>query len=129
MLNVLISVCPYLSAKVSIQILSELDKLMSPRFSALTAQILKIIEALLETLAVGDTVQEIENVITSLASYVSSKENPVETVMTAANLLRVALNKFHTGGSSLWIKNLPVVWESLAGMLLDFLGAGGALTA
>lgn len=129
MLNVLISVCPYLSAKVCIQILSELDKLMSPRFSALTAQILKIIEALLETLAVGDTVQEIENVITSLASYVSSKENPVETVMTAANLLRVALNKFHTGGSSLWIKNLPVVWESLAGMLLDFLGAGGALTA
>ncbi|KAL3715793.1 hypothetical protein ACJRO7_007528 [Eucalyptus globulus] len=83
----------------------------------LTTLILKIIEALLETLAVGDTAQEIENVITSLASYVSSKENSVDTVMTAANLLRVALNKFHTGGSSLWIKNLPVVWESLAGLL------------
>ncbi|XP_039160806.1 RRP12-like protein isoform X2 [Eucalyptus grandis] len=118
MLNVLVSVCPYLSAKVSIQILSELDKLMSLGFSALTTLILKIIEALLETLAVGDTVQEIENVITSLASYVSSKENSVDTVMTAANLLRVALNKFHTGGSSLWIKNLPVVWESLAGLLV-----------
>lgn len=118
MLNVLVSVCPYLSAKVSIQILSELDKLMSLGFSALTTLILKIIEALLETLAVGDTVQGIENVITSLASYVSSKENSVDTVMTAANLLRVALNKFHTGGSSLWIKNLPVVWESLAGLLV-----------
>ncbi|KAL3715813.1 hypothetical protein ACJRO7_007548 [Eucalyptus globulus] len=118
MLNVLVSVCPYLSAKVSIQILSELDKLMSLGFSALTTLILKIIEALLETLAVGDTVQEIENVITSLASYVSSKENSVDTVMTAANLLRAALNKFHTGGSSLWIKNLPIVWESLAGLLV-----------
>ncbi|KAL3715804.1 hypothetical protein ACJRO7_007539 [Eucalyptus globulus] len=118
MLNVLVSVCPYLSAKVSIQILSELDKLMSLGFSALTTQILKISEALLETLAVGDTVQGIENVITSLASYVSSKENSVDTVMTAANLFRVALNKFHTGGSSLWIKNLPVVWESLAGFLV-----------
>ncbi|KAK3405494.1 hypothetical protein EUGRSUZ_K01988 [Eucalyptus grandis] len=118
MLNVLVSVCPYLSAKVSIQILSELDKLMSFGFSALTTLILKIIEALLETLAVGDTVQEIENVITSLVSYVSSKENSVDTVMTAANLLRVALNKFHTGGSSLWIKNLPIVWESLAGLLV-----------
>ncbi|XP_039161130.1 RRP12-like protein [Eucalyptus grandis] len=115
MLNVLVSVCPYLSAKVSIQILSELDKLMSLGFSALTTLILKIIEALLETLGVGDTVQEIENVITSLASYVSSKGNSVDTVMTAANLLRVALNKFHTGGSSLWIKKLPMVWESLAG--------------
>ncbi|KAL3715810.1 hypothetical protein ACJRO7_007545 [Eucalyptus globulus] len=118
MLNVLVSVCPYLSAKVSIQILSELDKLMSLGFSALTTLILKIIEALLETIAVGDTGQEIESVITSLASYVSSKENSVDTVMTAANLLRVALHKFHTGGSSLWIKNLPVVWESLAGLLV-----------
>ncbi|KAI3415184.1 NUC173 domain-containing protein [Psidium guajava] len=116
MLNVLMSVCPYLSAKVSIQILSELNKLISPRFSAMT-HILKIIEALLETLAVGYTFQEIENVITSLASYVSSKENPVDTVMTAANLLRVALNKIQTGGSSSWIKNLPVVLEPLAGLL------------
>ncbi|XP_030526006.2 RRP12-like protein [Rhodamnia argentea] len=117
MLNVLISVCPYLSAKVSIQILSELNKLISPRFSALATHILKIIEALLETLAVGDTSQDIENVVISLASYVSSKENPVDTVMTAANLLRVALNKIQSGGSSSWIKNLPVVLESLAGLL------------
>ncbi|KAK3405521.1 hypothetical protein EUGRSUZ_K01742 [Eucalyptus grandis] len=118
MLNVLVSVYPYLSARVSIQILSELDKLMSLGFSALTTLILKIIESLLETLAVGDTAQEMESVITSLASYVSSKENLVDTVMTAANLLGVALHKFHTGGSSLWIKNLPVVWESLAGLLV-----------
>lgn len=99
------------------KILSEVHKLTSSHFSVLTRHILKIIEAFLENLKVGDATQVTEEIIVCLCSYVSSTGNPMDTVISAANLLKVAMDKLQIEGSEARMKNLPIVCCSLAGSL------------
>lgn len=119
MLNVVKLTVPFLSAKVSSKLLSEMNKLVGSRFSALTRHVLQIIEALFKTSRVNAIVSETEEAISSLASFVSKGDkNPLDTVMSAATLLKSSVCILHTGESTSWINNLPLVCGSVAGMLL-----------
>lgn len=116
-LNVVKISVPCLSAKVSSKIMSEILKLMSAEFSVLTNHVLKIIEAFFET-ASDKVVAEMDKIVASLASFVSlGDRNPLDTVMSAASLLKRAISILHAGDSSSWISNLPLVCGSLAGLL------------
>lgn len=120
MLNVVRSALPSLSVEVRLKILPEVHKIMSSQFSILTRHILQIIEAFLENLKVGDALQVMEDIIVSLCSYVSSNGNPVDTVISAANLLKIAMDKLQIEGSESGMKNLPIVCCSLAGIIVDW---------
>ncbi|EOY09219.1 ARM repeat superfamily protein, putative isoform 3 [Theobroma cacao] len=115
MLDLVKLAVPYLSAKVRLKILSELRKLMSSEFSSLTRNIHKTIEVLFGNLNVEAIIPEMENIIVSLASYVSGEKNPVDTLISASTLLKCALDKLHAGESNSWMKNVPLVFGSLAG--------------
>ncbi|KAJ9695854.1 hypothetical protein PVL29_011032 [Vitis rotundifolia] len=118
MLGVLKLIVPYLSVKVGLKILLELLKLMNAQFSALTRHILKIIEALFETSRVEVIIPEADNIISSLSSYVLlGEKNPADTVICAATVLRGTLDKLDAGERSAWIRNLPLVFRSVAGLL------------
>lgn len=118
-LNVVKLTVPYLSIKVSSKILSELSKLTSSEFSPITRHILKNIEAFYGSTKVEVVTPETENIVVSLASYVLLRENPMDTIMSAVTLLKIAMDKLYIGEiRSTWIKNVPIVCGSLVGMLL-----------
>ncbi|KAK9290882.1 hypothetical protein L1049_009061 [Liquidambar formosana] len=118
MLNVMKCIVPFLSVKVNSKILSEMHKLMSSQFSALTRHILKVIEAFFEASRVEVIIPEMENILISLASYVSlAKKNPMDTVISAATLSKSILDKLHIGEPSSCIRNLPLVIGAIAGLL------------
>ncbi|WRX24026.1 Ribosomal RNA-processing protein 12-like [Theobroma cacao] len=118
MLDLVKLAVPYLSAKkVRLKILSELRKLMSSEFSSLTRNIHKTIEVLFGNSNVEAIIPEMENIIVSLASYVSGEKNPVDTLISASTLLKCALDKLHAGESNSWMKNVPLVFGSLAVLL------------
>ncbi|KAK8588814.1 hypothetical protein V6N13_087709 [Hibiscus sabdariffa] len=117
MLNVLKLTVPYLSAKIRLKILSELCKLTSSEFSFLTRNIHKTIEVFLGNSNVEAIIPEMENIIVSLASYVSGEKNPVDTLISAAALLKCATYKLHGIQSNSWMKNVPSVCSSLTALL------------
>ncbi|XP_057982084.1 uncharacterized protein LOC131167333 isoform X2 [Malania oleifera] len=117
MLNLLKQIVPYSSVKVSSKVLSELYKLMRSQFSVLTRRIFDIIEVFFETSRVEMIACEAENIIISLVSYVSLRQNPMDTVVSAATLLKCALDRLHVGEPSMWRRNLPLVFDSIAGLL------------
>lgn len=117
MLGVLKLIVPHLSVKVSLKILLELLKIMNAPFSALTRHILKIIEALFETSRVEVILPEADNIISSLSSFMLlGGKNPADTIICAATLLRGTLDKLKAREQSSWIRNLPLVFRSVAGI-------------
>ena len=119
MLSVVKISVPSLSAKVSSKVISEMLKLLNSEFSVLTRHVLQVIEVFFETSRVELIALEMEKIVVLLISYLSlGDKNPVDTDMSAATLLKRAMDILHDGESSLWIKNLPLVCGSLAGMLL-----------
>lgn len=116
MLNVLSATIPYLSAKVSSKVFSELCKLMASQFSPLTRQILKAIDTIFKNSEDKTIVPEIEGVITSLTSYLSLHDkNPADTIVHMTTLLKSALEKANSVEPTLCLKKLPLVCGSLAG--------------
>ncbi|KAM7500162.1 hypothetical protein LguiA_024576 [Lonicera macranthoides] len=117
MLNVLKHFVPYLFVKVNLKVLSVLQTLMSAKFSALTRHIFDVIEATFEAMGAEVLVAEAENIIKYLVSYISSKGNPVDTVLFAATLLKGALNILCAGEPIKWTNHLSLVVGSVAGLL------------
>lgn len=117
MLNVLKLTGPYLSAKIRLKILSDLCKLTSSEFSALTRNIHKTIEAFFGNSNVEAIMPEMENIIVSLASYVSVEKNPVDTLISTATLLKCVVDKLHAVEPNSWMNKVPLVCRSLAGKL------------
>jgi ribosomal RNA-processing protein 12 len=116
-LNVVNLVAPNLYPKVVPKVLSEVHKLFGSQVSALTRHVLKTVEAIFETSRIRNIVLEIENIVVSLASYVSlGDKNPLDTVIFAATILRLAMDLLYTGQPSLWVKNLPLVCQPMMGM-------------
>lgn len=119
-LNVVKISVPYLSAKITSKVMSEMRTLLRSDFSLLTRHVLKIIEAFFETSRVEVGVSKMGNIVDSLASYVSLGDgNPLDTVISAATLLKRALDALHNSEPSSWIRSLPLVCESLAGRLFS----------
>ncbi|OVA07380.1 putative domain NUC173 [Macleaya cordata] len=121
MLNALKLIIPCISTKVSLKIMSELYKLFSSQFSPLTRHNLAILEALFESSRAEVIIIPVaDNIMVSLASYVSSGEkNPIDTVFSASILLKSCLDKLHAADRSIWIRNLPLVFGSIAGLLVS----------
>ncbi|KAI4348683.1 hypothetical protein L6164_009378 [Bauhinia variegata] len=118
-LNVLKLTAPCLSAKVMSKVLSEIRKLFSAQFSALTGHVLKTIEAIFEASNAESIVLETETIIVSLASYISlGDKNPLDTLVHAATLLKHSLDILRTGRSSSWMTNLSLVCASIMGLLM-----------
>ncbi|KAE8671691.1 ARM repeat superfamily protein, putative isoform 2 [Hibiscus syriacus] len=117
MLNVLKLTGPYLSSKIRLKFLSELCKLTSSEFSILTRNTHSTIEVFFGNSNVEAIIPEMENVIVSLASYVSGEKNPVDTLISATTLLKCAIDKLHAIQSNSWMKNVPLVCSSLAALL------------
>ncbi|XVF07210.1 hypothetical protein REPUB_Repub06bG0119000 [Reevesia pubescens] len=117
MLNVLKLTVPYLSANIRLKILSELCKLTGSEFSTLTRNIHKTIEVFFENSNVEEIIPEMENIIVTLASYVTGEKNPVDTLISAATLLKCVVDKLHAVESNSWIKNVPLICGSLAVLL------------
>lgn len=116
-LNVVNLTAPNLSAKVVPKVLCEVHKLFGSQFSPLTRHVLKTIEATFEASRVRNIALETEGIVVSLASFVSlGDKNPLDTVIFAAKLLRLAMDLLYAGQLSLWIKNLPLVCRSVMGM-------------
>lgn len=118
MLTLLKHIVPYLSVKVSLKVLQQLHKLMNSHFTALTRHIFSVIEAIFETSKAEVVILQAENIIKPLTSYVNmGAKNPNDTILSAASLLKSALDKLQTGEVSKWIDNLPLVFDSIAGLL------------
>ncbi|CAJ2673257.1 unnamed protein product [Trifolium pratense] len=117
-LNVVNLVAPNLSPKIVPKVLSEVHKLFGSQIPALTRHVLKTVEAIFETSRVRNIVLELGDIVVSLASFVSlGDKNPLDTVILAANVLKLAMDLLYTGQSSLWIKNLALVCQSMMGLL------------
>ncbi|XP_012086179.1 RRP12-like protein isoform X1 [Jatropha curcas] len=117
MLNLLKLTIPYLSVKLCSKILLELRKLLNSRFTALTRHIFKCIEAFFETSKEEVIGMHMEDFINSLSFYVSfGEKNPMDTVIYAATLLKIAFGKDCYGSTS-GMKNVPKVCGSIAGLL------------
>ncbi|XP_010247513.1 PREDICTED: RRP12-like protein [Nelumbo nucifera] len=119
MLNALKLIAPYLSDKVSMKILKELYKLLTCQFSPLTRHVFNIIETFFKSSRAEVIAPEVENYLKLLASYVSSGENPMDTILSAANLIKSGSTKIHAADPSILIGNLPLVFGSLAGLLVS----------
>jgi len=119
MLNIARVAVPYLSDKIRIKVVRELVKLLHGRSFGLTRLVLNSIEAFLDKVEVETITQEAEYIIDALSSYVSSNNVPKDTVILAANLLKIALDKVHAGDLSKWNKNLPLGFNAIAGELIN----------
>nr|QEY02176.1 RRP12-like protein [Oliveria decumbens] len=117
MLNLLKHLLPYLSPKVKLEALSELLKLVTSRFSTLTRHIFDVIKTILESIEGGDSMPEMERLVSLLASYVSRRQNPSDTILSAAYLLKISMNNLHVEESNTWNNHLLVVFRSLGGLL------------
>ncbi|PIA48369.1 hypothetical protein AQUCO_01400761v1 [Aquilegia coerulea] len=119
MINLLKLIVPYLSKKVSQKILSELCKLLTCQFSTVTRHLFSVLEVLFQTSEADVIVPEAENIIVTLASYVSTGEkNPMDTVMSASSLLKNIMGKLHGVEPNMCTRKLPLVFESIAGLLV-----------
>lgn len=115
MLNLLKIVVPYLSVKVRVKVLSQISKLLSSKFSALSRHVFDLIEVIFETLGAEVIVLEAEKIIQSLVSYINlRKKNPMDTVLFAATLAKCAIDKLHASETPGWINHLPLVIGSIA---------------
>ncbi|XXG85440.1 hypothetical protein AAC387_Pa11g0516 [Persea americana] len=118
MLNALKLILPILSQKVVSKLLSELYKLLGCHFSPLTRHSLNILQVVFESSRSEVLVSEAENIVASLISYVSlSDKNPIDTIISALSLLKCCLDKLHSADRSIWVKNLPPVFNLVAGFL------------
>lgn len=116
-LNVVNLTAPYLSTKLISKVLSEVHKLFNSQILALSRHVLKTIEAIFVASRDRNIVLETEDIVVSLASFVSlGDKNPLDAVIFAATILRLTMDLLYTGQPSLWIKNLPLVCRSVIGI-------------
>ncbi|CAI0374942.1 unnamed protein product [Linum tenue] len=117
-LNLLKATIPHLSVKIGCKILAELVKLMASCFLPHTRNVFQIAEVFLTTSTNEVIGPHVEDIANSLASYVLSEEkNPVDTVFSAARLLKVVLDKLQARGSCSWMKTFPTILGRLTGLL------------
>lgn len=118
LLNIMKHVVPDLSPKIREKVLSKLLKTLSSQSTVVARHVFDVISAIFETAGTEVIVSNAEDIFTSLSPYISVGENnPVESVFCAANL---ALGRLHKGDMDEWKSFLPMLIESLAGILWLF---------
>ncbi|KAK6124849.1 hypothetical protein DH2020_041409 [Rehmannia glutinosa] len=118
LLSVMKHVAPHLSPKFRMRMLSQLLKILSSKFSAMTRHLFDVISAILATSGTEVNISNAEDILRPLVSYISlGEKNPVDSVLFAANLAKTALSKLHDDGINDWTTFFPMITESLAGLL------------
>ncbi|GMH20162.1 hypothetical protein Nepgr_022003 [Nepenthes gracilis] len=116
-LNFVKFVVPHLSSKVRIKVVSKLLQLLDSHLSAFTRLILNTIEAFFGKSDIEVPSHVVEDVILGLSSYLAMKEIPRDMVMSAANLLKSAIEKLNAQETSKRLRNLQVAVSAIAGLL------------
>ena len=125
MINLLKFLVPCLPSEVVSKAVVELEKAISSKFSPLTRHVFDVLEEILRVLEAGSTFPDTVKIVTTLASYMSKKQNPVDTVFSAAALLDNFLSKFQVGDTDKWNSHYSLIIGSIAGtyiLLLHMLG-------
>ncbi|XP_076884446.1 uncharacterized protein LOC143533613 [Bidens hawaiensis] len=117
MLNLLKLLVPCLPSKVIAEAVIELQKAISAKFSALTRHVFDLMDEILKFLEAGSTIPNTVEIVTILSSYISKKQNPVDTIFSAAALLDTFLTKFQIGDPSKWNDHYSLIIGSIAGLL------------
>ncbi|KAK1294305.1 hypothetical protein QJS10_CPA16g01007 [Acorus calamus] len=118
MLSAVKALIPVLSRKVIQKILSSVCMFLGPRFSMITRHIHSLIEVIFKHSGNENISFEADKIVHNLSSYVTSIEKkPIDTVMSAMTLLKSALDMLHALDPSTWSKNLPLVFNHIAGFL------------
>ncbi|XP_071737567.1 uncharacterized protein [Rutidosis leptorrhynchoides] len=117
MLNLLKLLIPCLPSKVVSKAVVELQSAISAKFSALTRHIFDVMEEILRFLEAGSTIPDTEKIVTTLVSYMSTKQNPVDTLFSAAALLDNFLTKFQVGDANKWNSHYSLIIRSITGLL------------
>ncbi|KAG8367013.1 hypothetical protein BUALT_Bualt16G0028200 [Buddleja alternifolia] len=118
LLNVLKHTVPYLSLKFRTRTLSELSKILSSKFSAVTRHVFDVISMIFETSGAEVIISSAEDIFNALVSYISlGEKNPADTALFAATLAKTALDKLLDGDISKWTTYFPLLTESLVGLL------------
>ncbi|CAH1445714.1 unnamed protein product [Lactuca virosa] len=117
MLNLLKFLVPCLPSKEISKTVVELQKSISAKFSPLTRHVFDVMEEILRLLEDESTIPDTLEIVTTLASYISTKQNPVDTLFSAAALLENFLTKFQVGDANKWNSHYSLVIGSIAGLL------------
>ncbi|KAK9065755.1 hypothetical protein SSX86_015156 [Deinandra increscens subsp. villosa] len=117
MLNLLKFLVPCLPSEVISKAVVELQKAITARFSTLTRHVFDVMEEILRFLDAGSTISDTEKIVATLASYISKKQNPVDTLFSAAALLDTFLTKFQVGDPTKWNDHYSLIIGSIAGLL------------
>ncbi|GJT73045.1 RRP12-like protein [Tanacetum coccineum] len=117
MINLLKFLVPCLPSEVVSKAVLELEKAISSKFSPLTRHVFDVMEEILRFLEAGSTFPDTVKIVTTLASYMSKKQNPVDTVFSAAALLDNFLTKFQVGDTDKWNSHYSLIIGSIAGLL------------
>ncbi|XP_026391394.1 RRP12-like protein [Papaver somniferum] len=123
MLSVLKIIVLYLSNDVVSKVMSQFHKVMGCKYSLLTRHNFAFLEVILEFSKVEEiVVPKTEIIIFGLGNYVSPKEsNPADTILAACVLLKKCIDKLYAADKrNIWVINLPLVFEPIAGVV----GAG-----
>lgn len=115
MLNLLKFLVPCLPSKFISKAVIELQKAITARFSALTRHVFDVMGEILRSLEAGSTIPNTEEIVTTLASYISKRQNPVDTLFSAAALLDTFLTKFQVGDPTKWNDHYSLIIGSIAG--------------
>ncbi|GFP92216.1 ribosomal RNA-processing protein 12 [Phtheirospermum japonicum] len=118
LLNVIKHIAPHFSPKLRMKMLTQLSKIMSSKFTAVTRHLLDVISAIFATSGTDIDISNAEDILWPLVSYVSlGKKNPVDSVLFAANLAKTALRELPHDGINEWTTYFPTLTESVAGFL------------
>ncbi|KAI7740194.1 hypothetical protein M8C21_031108, partial [Ambrosia artemisiifolia] len=117
MLNLLKFLVPCLPSKVISKVVIELQMAISASFSALTRHVFDVMDEILRFLEAGSTIPDTEKIVTILSTYISKKQNPVDTIFSAAALLDTFLTKFQIGDPTKWNDHYSLIIGSIAGLL------------
>lgn len=118
LLNIMKHVVPDLSPKIREKVLSKLLKTLSSQSTVVARHVFDVISAIFETAGTEVIISNAEDIFTSLSPYISvGEKNPVESVFCAANLAKTALGRLHNDDMDEWKSFLPMLIESLAGLL------------
>ncbi|CAO2822229.1 unnamed protein product [Amaranthus hypochondriacus] len=108
---------PYLGDKRCGKIILKLIELLDSCSSTITRPVLNVIEAFLEGVEDDIITSVAVDIIDALSSYVSVETNTNDGIISAANLLKISLDKLHAKDFSKWKKSFSSGVDAIAGLL------------
>ncbi|KAK6149141.1 hypothetical protein DH2020_016666 [Rehmannia glutinosa] len=122
LLSVMKHVAPHLSPKFRMRMLSQLLKILSSKFSAMTRHLFDVISAILATSGTEVNISNAEDILRPLVSYISlGEKNPVDSLLSSGDdvalrtsiILRELIDR-HIDGKSFLMTGSQEMGEEIA---------------